>query len=429
MFVLIALGVVDLTGLAIVALGLLATIVATLAAVAAVLRPRAALWLGAAAVLLSTASAATGVTQALLLQREADRRVAAVYLADQPVVKERILRTDYHQARAFCRAAASCSWLAFVVGTASLLAAVVRLARAGSDEGHRSTAWLLAAGAISTLGLLAVGFAFLRWHEPLPGRDLEPDDPAWRVAESVDDVMRPGSPRFEQGCRGLGMLFWRGPGRPAWGAMRVPDFLAAAGRCFDSERAEAMTATTSVVVALHRVPPVDPSVPVTVPQSATELDHRYRSLQRLVESPLLLDPRRKQRLEDDLAALLGAWPTPPAAPFHDRRPPKVSAGTAVVTGELPRDLIERFLQTQLGSVADCYMFRALEERLSGEVKLRFTIGSSGHVGDPEDAGSTFPDSDMVRCVVGSVYSLRFPPPVRGKVTVTVPFQITPPKRR
>lgn len=429
--VLTAFDIVGLAALAIVCLGFVATVVATVASAAAVLRPRAALWLGAAAVVLGTATAAIGATRAVLSQRANARLAAHSYYADQPIEHERMRRAGYRGAQSWARAGAACSVVALVAGTASLLASLLRVTRrvsgSGSDQAHASIAWLIAGAGLSTLGLMAGGLTFFQWQKPLPGRDLDPDDPLWAVLAASDAVMRGSHPTWmASGCRTIERLYEARARTPVPGPGQAPDLVAAANRCFDMARAEALTATLYLSPSFD-TPPVDPAVPVAIPSSAGELQTRFRALRELADSPLLIDAARKERVDEDLTALQRAWPVPPAAASIHRPPVRISVGTPVVSGGVPIEVIERFLTSQLGPLASCYSSRALQWRLAGEVQVGFTISPLGFSYARLDAGSTFPDPDTVDCVVLVVDLLRFPPPrKREDATATVSFRLAPP---
>jgi hypothetical protein len=59
--------------------------------------------------------------------------------------------------------------------------------------------------------------------------------------------------------------------------------------------------------------------------------------------------------------------------------------------------------------------------ISGQVVVTFVIEADGHVSGPRDAGGTFPDDAVRRCVVRAVGQLSFPKPPTGSAQqVTVP---------
>jgi hypothetical protein len=63
--------------------------------------------------------------------------------------------------------------------------------------------------------------------------------------------------------------------------------------------------------------------------------------------------------------------------------------------------------------------------ISGQVLVTFVIEPDGHVSGPRDAGGTFPDDAVRRCVVGAVAQLSFPKPPDGsaqQVTIRVRLQ-------
>jgi hypothetical protein len=54
-------------------------------------------------------------------------------------------------------------------------------------------------------------------------------------------------------------------------------------------------------------------------------------------------------------------------------------------------------------------------RLSGRVRLRFTIDPNGRVRDVNDAGSDLGDLEVIDCVAEAFYAMRFPEPEGGSV--------------
>jgi hypothetical protein len=59
--------------------------------------------------------------------------------------------------------------------------------------------------------------------------------------------------------------------------------------------------------------------------------------------------------------------------------------------------------------------------ISGQVLVTFLIEPDGHVSGPRDAGGTFPDDAVRRCIVRAVAQLSFPKPPSGSAQqVTIP---------
>jgi outer membrane biosynthesis protein TonB len=59
------------------------------------------------------------------------------------------------------------------------------------------------------------------------------------------------------------------------------------------------------------------------------------------------------------------------------------------------------------------------------VTVRFVINRDGSVSNVSNGGSSIPDSSVVNCVVRAFYSLSFPKPEGGIVTVGYPIMFAP----
>lgn len=391
-------------GRAILALGFLGAILAVTAAVALILRPRVALWLGVAALALGAVPPVLGGIDTLERRKAADTWSALRF--NHPIEQERVHRKGHIAARRSARAGAVASSIPLLLGTAVMLAALVRVARRGQGEG--SAAWLAATIALPTAGALAGGFALWVLRAPLPGRDLDPDDPRWRVLADVDHALH-GNDRdlVDSGCHGVEHAYLiRAWGLPSPDLESIPDLPKAAARCFDMKRAEMLSA-------------------------AKDIEDRHYALAKLEVSPMLVDPAQRRQVEEDLAALVRIWPLPPwmvprATPLGTPSA-GVRLGAPAVTGELPADVIERFVGSMLQRFRDCYHLEARRMFAEGDVVVRFVIDRSGSAGQVEDAGSTFPARDTVRCVIDLFEIMRFPPPPRqSPVKVVYPLHFTPP---
>jgi len=64
-------------------------------------------------------------------------------------------------------------------------------------------------------------------------------------------------------------------------------------------------------------------------------------------------------------------------------------------------------------------------QLTGRVVIRFVITQEGTVRDVTDHGSDIPDPEVVACVQGVYFKLRFPKPEGGIVTVVYPIRFSP----
>jgi hypothetical protein len=95
-------------------------------------------------------------------------------------------------------------------------------------------------------------------------------------------------------------------------------------------------------------------------------------------------------------------------------------------GRLPGDVIQRIIRQNAGRFRSCYE-GALRTNptLEGRVAVRFVIDRTGQVSVAQDGDSDLPDASVRTCIVRSFYTLSFPAPQGGTVTVTYPMVLTP----
>ena len=96
------------------------------------------------------------------------------------------------------------------------------------------------------------------------------------------------------------------------------------------------------------------------------------------------------------------------------------------TGVLNSSKITQVVRRRKGTVKACYE-KQLERnpRLSGRVKLQFTILESGRVGSTRILEDTIGDAQVGRCIAGAMKRWRFPKPEGGSVTIAFPFAFAP----
>jgi len=93
---------------------------------------------------------------------------------------------------------------------------------------------------------------------------------------------------------------------------------------------------------------------------------------------------------------------------------------------MPPVVIQRIVRTNFGKFRPCYENGlARKADLTGRVAVRFVIDRDGKVSNVADGGSDLPDSEVVECVMRAFYSLEFPPPANGIVTVVYPIMLAP----
>ncbi len=112
---------------------------------------------------------------------------------------------------------------------------------------------------------------------------------------------------------------------------------------------------------------------------------------------------------------------------HATKAPKIRPqGVTVTSGRLPSEVIQRVVRQNYGQFRMCYEngLRG-NPNLTGRVAVRFVIGSDGSVANASNGGSDLPDAGVVSCVVRGFYSLGFPAPDTGIVTVVYPIMFSP----
>lgn len=94
-----------------------------------------------------------------------------------------------------------------------------------------------------------------------------------------------------------------------------------------------------------------------------------------------------------------------------------------VDGGLDRDVIARYIKSQLGQIRYCYERQlSANPDLYGKVQVRFVIGSSGAVVQQAIGTTTLKSAMVEGCILRRVASWKFPEPKGGtSVIVTYPF--------
>lgn len=112
---------------------------------------------------------------------------------------------------------------------------------------------------------------------------------------------------------------------------------------------------------------------------------------------------------------------------HTARAPRIRPeGVTETSGRLPAETIQRVVRQNFGQFRMCYENGLrTNPNLAGRVAVRFVISSDGRVTNAANGGSDLPDAGVVSCVVRGFYSLGFPAPESGVVTVVYPIQFSP----
>lgn len=103
-----------------------------------------------------------------------------------------------------------------------------------------------------------------------------------------------------------------------------------------------------------------------------------------------------------------------------------TAKYGAVSDRLPPVVIQHIVRKNFGKFRACYEAGlGRKTDLTGRVGVRFVIGRDGKVSDVVDGGSDLPDAEVVECTLRAFYSLEFPPPANGIVTVVYPIMFAP----
>jgi hypothetical protein len=93
-------------------------------------------------------------------------------------------------------------------------------------------------------------------------------------------------------------------------------------------------------------------------------------------------------------------------------------------GSLAPELIQKVVRDNFALMRACYEL-GLEKNptLHGRIPVRFVIGRDGEVCQVSDDGSDLPDPEVVKCILGAFWELRFPVPRGGIVKVVYPIML------
>lgn len=135
----------------------------------------------------------------------------------------------------------------------------------------------------------------------------------------------------------------------------------------------------------------------------------------------------------------GALPPEETAPPEEAAAPMPSAQTvepgiaptgAPTRGKLPKAVIDEKLKSTGPAVQVCYE-QALKAKpeLRGAVNVNFVVGEDGKVvhADAAEGDDTLPDPAAVSCILNAIKKLEFPQPSGGRVFISYPLKLEPPK--
>lgn len=109
------------------------------------------------------------------------------------------------------------------------------------------------------------------------------------------------------------------------------------------------------------------------------------------------------------------------------RKPRVFMSRASVTGGLDAATIRRVIRRHLQEIQYCYVSVGLPSnpKLAGMVKVSFTIGATGLVGQVQISATTLNNPRTESCIRSAVRRWRFPKPEGSMPFVTYPFHFKP----
>jgi hypothetical protein len=369
--------------------GFFGLVLAIAAVVVAAVGSRAGRPLAAASAALAALILSIGAMGVMLGHRATDHALAGAGLSATQT--ERIEREGYSEAKSCAKFGLGCALIPFL---GAALALLLSRRRGGEGLGVAAPAAILGVAALVAAGDVALVV------QKLPGRDYSPYDPMWSFLEAKEEI---DGGQTERGCRDLESTIGdRGPDGTVADPSRLPDFGRLAGICMDARIAEALT---------------------------------QGGLGDLLKTkPEMLDEAHKKRIEDEIAK---RSPPSTGSSSANRRPPHVREHTPTIHGPLPPEVVQRIVRQNFGRFDLCY-WNALrvDPTLSGEVRVRFVIDTTGAVTEVSDDHSLLTvadgatrvprDSPVVDCIVRGFRNLSFPEPEGGKVVVTYPLQLSLP---
>ena len=146
---------------------------------------------------------------------------------------------------------------------------------------------------------------------------------------------------------------------------------------------------------------------------------------------LFLDPKSNNAvIESALSAARSAHVPEPLLALRD--PDALDGrhdnefGVLKVSGRLAPEIIQTVVRKSYAGFRKCYeLGLGRNPALEGRVNARFVIGLDGTVTNAENGGSDLNDPEAIACIIGHFYTIKFPPPDGGIVTVVYPIMLSP----
>lgn len=120
----------------------------------------------------------------------------------------------------------------------------------------------------------------------------------------------------------------------------------------------------------------------------------------------------------------------PAAPEAKPVEPGITSTGAPTRGTLPKPVIDEKLKSAQPAIQACYE-RGLKQKpeLHGSVNVNLVVGTDGKVAhaDTTEADDALDDDATVDCILNELKKLEFPQPKGGRVFLSYPLRLEPPK--
>jgi hypothetical protein len=119
-------------------------------------------------------------------------------------------------------------------------------------------------------------------------------------------------------------------------------------------------------------------------------------------------------------------PKPSAQPVE----PGIAPTGAPTRGKLPKGVLDERLKSVAPAVQACYE-QGLKAKpdLRGAVNVNFVVGEEGKVvhADAAEGDDALADPSTVNCILSAIKKLEFPQPSGGRVFISYPLKLEPPK--
>lgn len=136
-----------------------------------------------------------------------------------------------------------------------------------------------------------------------------------------------------------------------------------------------------------------------------------------------LPPEEQPPAEAPAGAASASEPAEPA-------PSGIARTGAPTRGTLPKAIVQEKLESAQPGIRACYEAAlATKPELRGVVDINFVVGTDGKVAHAEalEGAGALGDPLTIDCILGHIKKLEFPAPSGGRVFLSYPVQLEPPK--